>query len=272
MDVIVAAVVVAAAIVIMLLVRRRRRVRSDPDEGIAIGDLVGPLETLAVLVIAFVMVLAAESYSGAEGAASNEAAAVDNMHSMAALLPDPIEEKIKGAIVCYASAVVKEEWPSMAARYEASTAPDRWTQQFRDALQDLRDPSMFRLLADADTTRATQRRERIEQSAPAVPAALYWFMVLTVVAMVAGYAISLPLRGHGPQLAGLWVLAGLLVASLYLIWDIDRPFRGLVPIDAAPMQTTQEAGMKDFLRRYGADRLPCDQKGLPRNVNVTSTN
>ncbi|WP_165975735.1 DUF4239 domain-containing protein [Actinomadura rubrisoli] len=264
MDVIMAAVIVAAAILATLLFRRRRKVHADPEEGITVKDLVGPLETLAVLVIAFVMVLAAESYSAAEGAASGEAAAIDGIDSMATLLPDPTQEKVKAATVCYARAVIRKEWPAMAADNRFSPEPDRWLDRLRDTFKELRDPTMFKLLTDADRTRSTDRRERVEQSAPAIPTAVYWFMVLTVIAMVAGYAMSLPRRRQGPQLAGLWVLAALLVASLYLIWDIDRPFRGLVPIKPGSMQSIETDATKDFLHRFGAARLPCDRDGMPR--------
>ncbi|MFD0683469.1 bestrophin-like domain [Actinomadura fibrosa] len=264
MDIILATVFVVAAITLALLFRRRYRYAEDPDEGISVRDLVGPLETLAVLVIAFVLVLAAQSYSGAGSAASAEAAAIDSLHATADLLPEPARERVKADSLCYARAVIAKEWHSMGAHNAPSPTVDHWTEALHDDFQEVHDPTVLGMLTNADRSRLSERRDRIEQSAPAIPGAVFWFMVLTVIAMVAGYALSLPRRRHRLQLAGLWVLAGLLVASLYLIWDIDRPFRGLVPISPSSMRRTEQEANRDFLKHYNAAQIPCDRNGLPR--------
>ncbi|MFF1717026.1 hypothetical protein [Streptomyces sp. NPDC058268] len=80
---------------------RLRLVSEDDDAGMAVKDLVGPLLTLTVLLLAFVLVTANGSYGKAEVAS-----------------------------VCYARAVRAQEWPAMADG-EGSGAPSVWSTDFR---------------------------------------------------------------------------------------------------------------------------------------------
>ncbi|MFE9636096.1 hypothetical protein [Streptomyces sp. NPDC006463] len=75
--------VMAAALVAGLfanhLRRRRHAAAGADDEEPSISDLISPLETLAVLLVAFVIVVAAESYGSAEAAVGAEAHRVDQL-------------------------------------------------------------------------------------------------------------------------------------------------------------------------------------------------
>ncbi|MFD6436211.1 hypothetical protein ACFWFC_26175, partial [Streptomyces venezuelae] len=66
---------------------RPRLVSEDDDTGMAVKDLVGPLLTLTVLLLAFVLVTANGSYGKAEIAARGEARAVDQLVESAEYAP-----------------------------------------------------------------------------------------------------------------------------------------------------------------------------------------
>ncbi|MEU2243168.1 hypothetical protein ABZ572_27560 [Streptomyces sp. NPDC018338] len=120
--------VIAVAVLALLaglaanLYLRPRLLSEDDDTGMAVKDLVGPLLTLTVLLLAFVLVTANGSYGKAEVASRGEARALDQLVETAEYAPEAERAKIQAAAVCYARAVRTQEWPAMADG-EASRAP-----------------------------------------------------------------------------------------------------------------------------------------------------
>ena len=66
---------------------------------------------LAVL-LAFVIFAVFDSYSNARSAAGQEAVASQQMYSTAGFFPDKADQ-LRGETVCYARAVIHQEWPAM---------------------------------------------------------------------------------------------------------------------------------------------------------------
>ncbi|WUQ08604.1 hypothetical protein OG259_36560 [Streptomyces sp. NBC_00250] len=112
-------VIMAAALAAGLFANRLRRRRAEEaagDEEASISDLISPLETLAVLLVAFVIVVAAESYGTAGTGVGSEAHRVDQLYEVADYAPEPQREGVQGAAVCYARAIMTYEWPAMVDR------------------------------------------------------------------------------------------------------------------------------------------------------------
>ncbi|MFE5975637.1 hypothetical protein ACFQ64_26140 [Streptomyces sp. NPDC056460] len=99
---------------------RPRLLNEDDDTGMAVKDLVGPLLTLTVLLLAFVLVTANGSYGKAEVASRGEARALDQLVETAEYAPEVQRARIQADAVCYARAVRTQEWPAMA---DGSPAP-----------------------------------------------------------------------------------------------------------------------------------------------------
>ncbi|MFD6371945.1 hypothetical protein ACFWGM_33635, partial [Streptomyces roseolus] len=135
MTMILTVVIIAAALAVGLFanqVRRRRRAADGGDgEEASVSDLVSPLETLAVLLVAFVIVLAAESYGAASTAVEAEAGRVDQLYEVADYAPEPQRERLQAAAVCYARAIQAVEWPLMADGGEKSPVASVWSSDFR---------------------------------------------------------------------------------------------------------------------------------------------
>ncbi|MFF5638747.1 hypothetical protein [Streptomyces sp. NPDC012825] len=81
---------------------RPRLLSEDDDTGMAVKDLVGPLLTLTVLLLAFVLVTANGSYGKAEVASRGEAKAVDQLVEAAEYAPAAQKAAIQADAVCYA--------------------------------------------------------------------------------------------------------------------------------------------------------------------------
>lgn len=258
-------VVVILALVVGLLANRflRSRMMDEDAGGITAQDLISPMETLAVLLLAFVLVVAAESYATAQAAAGTEAGAVDYLFEVAAYAPAAQGQRIQADAVCYARAVSALEWPAVAEG-GSSSAPGVWSSDLRAALKDLGSADQsFELLVEADKERGDGRRVRLTEADPAIPGIVYWFMLLTLAVTVAAFAFSLPRRKNGVEIITLMILAVLFTLSLLLIRDVDRPFGGVIAVDASAMQRTERDLTEDFLAEYGQVPLPCDAQGRP---------
>ncbi|MCX4985967.1 hypothetical protein [Streptomyces sp. NBC_00572] len=109
---------------------RPRLLSEDDDTGMAVKDPVGPLLTLTVLLLAFVLVTANGSYGKAEVASRGEARALDQLVETAEYAPEAQRAQIQSAAVCYARAVRTQEWPAMADG-KGSLAPSVWSTDFR---------------------------------------------------------------------------------------------------------------------------------------------
>lgn len=85
---IVTIVVAAVALALGLTAHHflRRNDTDADDEGLSVRDLISPVQTLTVLILAFVLATAAGSYNRAEEAVHNEANAADHLAETADFL------------------------------------------------------------------------------------------------------------------------------------------------------------------------------------------
>ncbi|MFF2574114.1 hypothetical protein [Streptomyces sp. NPDC058084] len=260
-------VIMAAALAAGLTANRLRRHRvptGGEDEEASISDLISPLETLAVLLVAFVIVVAAESYGTAGSAAGAEAHRVDQLYEVADYAPEPERERMQGAAVCYARAIMAYEWPAMVDKGEKAAEASVWSSDFRNHFKALaqKHAATFELLVRADDERSVARQTRLSEAMPAIPAVVYWFMVISLAATVGAFAFGLPRRRGAAHFVLLFVLAGLFTGSLLLIEDIDKPFSGQIRITNEAMAETAADIGDDFGTDHPGSRLPCDPTGI----------
>ena len=151
----------------------------------------------------------------------------------------------------------------MADGGAASPRVSAWSTEFRSSFKELaqrQDPT-FELLVAADDERSTARHTRLGEASPAIPAVVYWFMVLSLAATVGAFAFGLPRRRGPAHIVLLGVLAALFTGSLLLIQDIDRPFDGRIRITGDAMRDTAEDISEDFAADHPGVTLPCDEGG-----------
>lgn len=257
--------IIVLALVAGLLCNRLIRRKGDDQDTPSITDLISPLETLAVLILAFVLVGAAESYSEAEDAAAVEASTVDHLFETAEYAPLEYREPMQAATVCYARAVHHYGWSAMRDGNGAAV-PSIWTTDLRTHFTRMvADPTtndtVFEMLVTTDKERSEARQSRINESTPAIPNIVYWFMALTLAVTIAAYAYSVRMGVRQGHTVGVAVLAVLFVASLLLIADVDSPFSGPIRIEPTSMIITEQDITEDFADEYGLAQLPCDSNG-----------
>lgn len=243
---------------------RPRMMGTDDGEAMGVRDLVGPLMTLTILILAFMLVTAASSNGRADDAARAEAHALDHLAEVADYAPPAVRERLRGDAVCYARAVEYKEWPAMAEG-RSSSSPSVWSRDFRATFKELGTSSpTFGLLIAADDKRSVGRQARLAESTPNIPGLIYWFMLVNLALTVVGLGLCMPRKNNKRPLAALVVVTTLLTTTLLIIRDVDRPFGGAIVVQPTRMAEVGEESARDFLADYTADRLPCDEQGGAR--------
>ena len=69
--------------------------------------------TIFAVMLGFVILLALQSYQRAREGSGVEAIAVRELHYVAGVFQAPTSDRLRGGLVCYARAVIEDEWPAM---------------------------------------------------------------------------------------------------------------------------------------------------------------
>jgi len=242
---------------------RPRLVNSSDDEGMAVKDLVGPLLTMTILLLSFVLVTANGSYGKAEVASRGEARALDQLVETAEYAPETERARVQADAVCYARAVRTQEWPAMSDG-NGSTAPSVWSTDLRESFKSMVGKPVFGMLVSADNKRSDEREERLTQATSSIPGTIFWFLLATLVITVTALGICLPRRNNRGQIITLVVITGLLTTALVIIRDVDRPFGGIINVAPTAMAEAERQAERDFTANHPAAELPCDDEGNRR--------
>ena len=117
--------VVAAAVAAKLLVRRRAPQGGYFTDSARSSGALSVIGTMFAVVLAFVIFLALESYQRARAESGVEAVAVTELYQLAGLFPRGPRDRLRGELVCYARAVIEDEWPAMKEE-RASDRVEAW--------------------------------------------------------------------------------------------------------------------------------------------------
>jgi Protein of unknown function (DUF4239) len=257
------AAVVVALIAGLVLRRVARRDIGEPDTVMA--DLAAQGLTLAILFLAFVLVDAAESYTRASAAATAEADVVDHIYELAEFAPEPQRRQLTAATVCYARAIVHHEWSTMDRG--RSAVASGWSTRLRRVFAQMpTDSNLFEMLVKADSQRSQARRDRITEQTTSTPDLVIALMIGSLAVSVGAMAFAIPRRrpGHAATLVAVVLL---LVATLLLIEDLERPFTGLASVGPEAIVDAAADDSEDYRVDYPQVPLPCDDTGaiLPRS-------
>lgn len=89
----------------------------DPDRA---AGVFGVLGTSFAVLLAFVIFVALESYGNARETAGVEAVAVTQLYRTTALLAEPGRGELRDELVCYARAIIVDEWRTMREGRESA--------------------------------------------------------------------------------------------------------------------------------------------------------
>src|SRR5215212_5122049 len=196
MNLIVAALIVivcvGVAVGAMLLIRR------NAPEGVFVMDadrasaIFGFLATALSILLAFVIFLALETYSGAKADALEEADAVLEQFEIANLFAPADRTNVQGQLMCYARGVINDEWPLMA-KGKRSSVVDGWIHSIETTVDKAATDSPQQQTGvdkffDETLEREKGRRGRLVESQGVIPAPL-WAMISIGAGSIRGYAL-----------------------------------------------------------------------------------
>jgi hypothetical protein len=92
---------------------------SDSSRSADTSSVIG---TMFAVILALVILLALQSYQRAREGSSVESVAVTELHSVAGAFQPPLSDHLHGELVCYARAVIEDEWPALTLAYMVAQA------------------------------------------------------------------------------------------------------------------------------------------------------
>ena len=254
----------AVAALAFALVQHRARGPLLHDSGRGRGMIQVAGTSFAVL-LAFVILAAFQTYSGARAGAGSEATAVLDMARTGSLFPEAQREQLRGDLICYGRAVVSKEWPAMR-RGHSSPFVDRWIAAYRALFGQLdlhttRQQLGLQDMLNLADTRTAGRQQRLNDATPAIPTPLWLALIFGgVVAVALQLSVVDPRERFpvlGPMIAA---VAGVVAAGLLVVYFLDHPYElkaGGIQPSAMRQTLTEVQNLEPGLRPA------CSRSGLP---------
>ena len=251
----------------MLLLRRHAPQGSffrDTQQAAGVFTVAG---TAYAVLLAFVFLLAFQSYNTARTAADQEATAVTALFHDADSFPEPARTALHGELTCYARSVVSAEWPAMDQGH-SSPLTEEWVDRLdasfgqsqpRTPKQQNADASWVTLMSD----RTDARRGRLQEAQSFVPGLVWTLLIVGSIVVVAFVALFADRRERGFVQAMLMLSVTTMLASgLLLIKFFDDPYTntaGSITPDAMrrSLRTLPHLPSERLLR------VPCSAQGEP---------
>jgi hypothetical protein len=252
---------------LMLLVRRRAPEGSffhDTTQASGVFTVAG---TAYAVLLAFVFLLAFQSYNNARSAAEREATATASLYHDADAFPTPIAARLHGELVCYARSVIEQEWPAMAEGH-ASPVTVFWLARLDRTIAIEQPHTTKQGNADFNWTalgleRIGGRRERLQEARPLIPG-LVWVLLGVGSALVVLYVLFFADRRERAVVQAMLMVSvtTMLGAGLVMIKFFDDPYEN-VPGSIRPVAMVQALATLEATRVEAGTPAPCGPKGLP---------
>jgi len=262
-------VVTVVAIGAMLLVRRGAPAGSYFEDGDRAAGVFGVLATGFAVLLGFVVFLAFESYDTSRSGAENESEILAQQLETAQLMPPAIRARMSGELVCYARAVVHQEWPRMESGARTDGL-NPWTVVMFRTLQTIEPRSASEQAAygnwlDQRSDRQDARTDRVHGAEGVIPTPL-WIVLFLSALVIFGFMLLFADSGERAfvQATMMGGVAVVITSTLLLLWFLDNPFHdGVGGLRPTAMERT--LAVVDQGQLVDAEiPLPCDSVGTPR--------
>ena len=258
-------VMVTAAISVKLLVRRRAPVGGWFTDSPRSAGSLSVIGTIFAVMLGFVILLALQSYQRAREGSSVEAIAVRELHYVAGVFQAPTSDRLRGGLVCYARAVIEDEWPAMREG-RSSERVQSWISELDREFaiadpQGARQEAAYAQWLDEETQRREGRRGRIGEATPFVPLQL-WFVLGIGASLMIAYMCAQADRREGVLIQSIPIgfVTALVTAGLLVVLFLDYPYSG----ETGSIMPTEMRNTLALIDHGSA--APCDERGIPRST------
>ena len=262
-------VVTALAIAAMLLVRRKAPAGSYFEDGDRAAGVFGVLATGFAVLLGFVVFLAFESFDTSRSGAEAEAEIVRQQFETAQFFPAAVRARLSGEVVCYARAVIHQEWPKMEAGNLGDAVNPWGIAAFRTMLtvepRSAAEQTAYAKWFDERSDREDARAARAHGAEGVIPLPLWIVLVLSaVIIFVFMLYFADSAERAFVQATMMGGVAIVISSTLLLLLFLDNPYHagtgGLRPVamERALRIVGQEAPL------VGGVSPPCDATGRSR--------
>jgi hypothetical protein len=261
--------VTAVAVAAMLVVRRTAPEGSYFEDGDRAAAVFGVLATGFAVLIGFVVFLAFESFDTSRSGAEEEARIVTQQYETAQFLPAAVRAVVSGQLVCYARAVVHQEWP----RLESGTLGESvnpWAAAMFRTMRTVEprlasEQTAYDKWFDERSDRESARADRTHGAEGVIPVPL-WIVLFLSAAIIFGFMLLFADSAERAfvQAAMIGGVAVVISSTLLLLWFLDNPYHGGIGgLRPTAMERSLEL-LQEERRVVGAVSPPCDAVGNPR--------
>jgi len=268
-NILVAALIIAGActltcglLVVVHQYGKRDALLADTTRGAGVYGVVG---TSFAVLLAFVVLIAFQSYGEAREGAEQEADAVLELFRSADFFPAERAE-IQQDLLCYGRAVVHHDWPAMSKQRRSRTV-DHWSLALQDAYRALPVPTLkkeavFGNMLDLRDDRVNARRQRLTQGTPIITTPVWFFLGIGALLNIAFVLVFLDRRGESllVQCILMASVTAVVVAGLLLVWFLDHPFEDG---DGSVKPIEMERTISALHEERPELQPPCDREGTP---------
>ncbi|MGH2957131.1 MAG: hypothetical protein ACRDL6_09070 [Solirubrobacterales bacterium] len=206
---------------------RRDALLADTARGAGIYGVVG---TSFAVLLAFVVLIAFESYIDGREGAEQEADAVLEQFRNAEHFEEPARREIQGKLLCYGRAVISHDWPAMREQGSSQLVND-WGLSLsrtyeRVPVRTDKEGWAFGNLLTLSDDRIDSRRQRLTQAVPIITNPVWFILGLGALLNIAFVLIFVDRRSEAlaVQMILMAGVTAVVVAGLVLVWFLDHPF------------------------------------------------
>ena len=237
------------AVVGLWLVRRRvlPRLRVHTSDSEFSGAMLQSVMVFYGLAVALIAVNVFQTYSDTSKVVTGEATALNAIYRDVSSYPEPIRTDLQKELRDYTDQVIHQAWP-LQRRGQIPIAGIEHMSRFQAVLVKFEPVTEGQKLLHGETLRAYNqliqaRRLRLDGVGTGLPAVM-WAVI--IVGAFIGLSASFFFRVEDPRLHGIEVLllATFIGLIIFMIFALDRPFRGDLGVRADPYQLVYDQLMK----------------------------
>lgn len=262
--------VTAVATAAMLLVRGRAPDGSYFEDGDRAAGVFGVLATGFAVLLGFVVFLAFESFDTSRSGAEAEAQLVAQQFETAQFLPVAVRGRLSGELVCYARAVVHQEWPRMVSGTLGDVINPWGVAMFRtlgtSEPRTASEQTAYDKWFDQRSDREDARADRTHGAEGVIPAALWIVLFLSAVII---FVFMLFFADSSERVIVQATMMGsvaiVITSTLLLLWFLDNPYHsGMSGLRPVAMERTLRLLDQGTAIVGGRFEIPCDSRGAAR--------
>ena len=233
----------------LLLVRRLvlPRLRIHEEDSHLSGAMVHSVMVFYGLAVALIAVSVFETYADTAKVVTGEATALNALYRDVSSYPDPIRLELQKELREYVDQVIHQAWP-LQRRGQVPTAGIEYMGRFQAVLDKFEPASEGQKLLHGETLRAYNqliqaRRLRLDAVRTGLPGVM-WIVILVgaVISLSASFFFKVEdARLHAILVTLLAMFIGLII---FMIFALDRPFRGDLGVQPEPYQLLYDQLMK----------------------------